>query len=171
MRHVLLPCAIATGTPGMGEATSAALLVAPGGLALRTAPGALRALAGAVDLTAVARAAHQHLDSAARAHKGSGTGLHPHSRSSRRAQSQWQAGRNRQPVQYCPCTRAQHGGVRRRCETWPLGPMPYLFSTAARFLPDSPHCVTPPTSAQSAGRSDPEPYAQASSARHLRGFS
>lgn len=88
MRHVLLPCAIATGTPGMGEATSAALLVAPGGLALRTAPGALRALPGAVDLTAVARAAHQHLDCAARAHKGSGTGLHPHSRSSRRAQSQ-----------------------------------------------------------------------------------
>src|SRR5206468_4256900 len=86
MRHVLLPCAIAMGTLGVGEATSAAHLIAPASLTLRTAPGQLRTLTGAVDLTAVARAAHQHLDCAARAHKGSGTGLHPHSRSSRRAQ-------------------------------------------------------------------------------------
>lgn len=66
MRHVLLACAIATGTLGMGEATSAANLVAPAGLALRTAPDQLRTVTSTIDLAAIAVAAHQDLEVAVR---------------------------------------------------------------------------------------------------------
>ena len=85
MRHVLLPCAIAPRTLGMGEATSAAHLVAPAGLLLGAAPGVLCTASSTVDLAAIAVAAHQHLEVAARAHKDSGRRFDRHSRTSRRA--------------------------------------------------------------------------------------
>ena len=66
MRHVLLPRTIATRTLGMGEATSAAHLVAPAGLALRTAPDQLRTVTSTIDLAAIAVAAHQDLEVAVR---------------------------------------------------------------------------------------------------------
>ena len=51
----------------MGEATPPAHLVAPAGLLLGAAPGVLRTASSTVDLAAIAMAAHQHLEVAARA--------------------------------------------------------------------------------------------------------
>lgn len=78
MRHDLLPTARATGitapattlhAPGMREAPRATALIAPPGLALCLAPRLLAASRSAIALTAVAAAAHQHLDVTARAYE------------------------------------------------------------------------------------------------------
>ncbi len=64
MRHVLAARAVAAGALGMGEAPTAAGLVACAGGALATPPGAQGAVTGAVDLAAVALAADQRLTAA-----------------------------------------------------------------------------------------------------------
>jgi hypothetical protein len=64
MRHVLAARAVAAGALGMGEAPTAAGLVACAGGALATTPGAQSAVTGAVDLATVALAADQRLTAA-----------------------------------------------------------------------------------------------------------
>ncbi len=68
MRHVLLLgviAAIATGALGMGQTPPPARLVAPARCALAMTPGLPRAVAGAIDLAAIAAAADEHLRLAA----------------------------------------------------------------------------------------------------------
>jgi hypothetical protein len=64
MRHVLAACAIAAGSFGMGEASAAAGLVASSRVTPGPAAGLRRAIAGAVDLAAVATATDQDLRTA-----------------------------------------------------------------------------------------------------------
>src|SRR6266478_2394573 len=64
MRHILLPRPIAIGTQRMGNATTAARLVALSGLAQPLAPGDLGTAAGTIDLAAIAAAADEHLSAA-----------------------------------------------------------------------------------------------------------
>jgi hypothetical protein len=64
MRHILLPRPIAMGTLRMGNATTAARLVALSGLAQPFAPGDLGTAAGTIDLAAITAAADEHLRAA-----------------------------------------------------------------------------------------------------------
>jgi hypothetical protein len=72
MRHVLLPGAPATGPYRMGQAPTAARLVAPTGGTLGVVSGLLRTAAGTIDLTAVAAAANKHLRSTTNTHEQRG---------------------------------------------------------------------------------------------------
>jgi hypothetical protein len=67
MRHFLLPRAVALGPRGMFAAAIGRALIAPAGSALLAAPGRLGASSLAVDVSAVATGADQHLGAAARA--------------------------------------------------------------------------------------------------------
>ena len=69
MRHFLATRPIATRPHSMGEPPPTAALVAPSGRTLRLVAGAISAIIGAVDLTAIAAAADQRLAAASRAHK------------------------------------------------------------------------------------------------------
>ena len=69
MRHVVLPGAPATGPYRMGQAPTAARLVAPTGGTLGVISGLLRTAAGTIDLTAVAAAANKHLRSTTDTHE------------------------------------------------------------------------------------------------------
>ena len=75
MRHVLLPCAPATGPYRMGQAPAAARLVAPTGVTLGVISGLLRTADGTIDLTAVAAAANKHLRSTTDTHEQAGRRL------------------------------------------------------------------------------------------------
>ena len=104
MRHVL-PSGTVTATAfGVGEAATAAALVAPARLPNRVTSGRLRTVGGAIDLATVAVAADDHLRPAAHAEKESARGFHwrPKAR---------QGGVDRvfKLVKYSPCTRARHG--------------------------------------------------------------
>ena len=72
MRHVVLPGAPATGPYRMGQAPTAARLVAPTGGTLSVISGLLRTAAGTIDLTAVAAAANKHLRSTTDTHEQPG---------------------------------------------------------------------------------------------------
>jgi len=72
MRHILSPRPIAMGTLRMGNATTAARLVALSGLAQPLAPGDLGTAAGTIDLAAIAAAADQHLRAATDTQKETG---------------------------------------------------------------------------------------------------
>src|ERR1700693_2199333 len=61
MRHILLPCPIATGTQRMDDATVVACLVPLSGRALPLAPSQSGTAAGTIDLAAIAAAADEHL--------------------------------------------------------------------------------------------------------------
>ena len=76
MRHVLLPGAPATGPYRMGQAPTAARLVAPTGGTLGVISGLLRTAAGTIDLTAVAAAANKHLRPTTDTHEQPGRRLH-----------------------------------------------------------------------------------------------
>jgi hypothetical protein len=76
MRHVLLPGAPATGPYRMGQAPTAARLVAPTGGTLGVISGLLRTAAGTIDLTAVAAAANKHLRSTTDTHEQPGRRRH-----------------------------------------------------------------------------------------------
>ena len=76
MRHVVLPGAPATGPYRMGQAPTAARLVAPTGGTLGVISGLLRTAAGTIDLTAVAAAANKHLRSTTDTHEQPGRHLH-----------------------------------------------------------------------------------------------
>jgi hypothetical protein len=64
MRHILLPCPIATGTQRMDDATVVACLVPLSGRALPLAPSQSGTAAGTIDLAAIAAAADEHLRAA-----------------------------------------------------------------------------------------------------------
>jgi hypothetical protein len=72
MRHILLPRPIAMGTQRMGNATTAARLIALSGLAQPLAPGDLGTADGTIDLTAVAAAANKHLRPTTDTHEQAG---------------------------------------------------------------------------------------------------
>jgi hypothetical protein len=76
MRHVVLPGAPATGPYRMGQAPTAARLVAPTGGTLGVISGLLRTAAGTIDLTAVAAAANKHLRSTTDTHEQPGRRRH-----------------------------------------------------------------------------------------------
>jgi hypothetical protein len=76
MRHVLLPGAPATGPYRMGQAPTAARLVAPTGGTLGVISGLLRTAAGTIDLTAVAAAANKHLGPTTDTHEQPGRRRH-----------------------------------------------------------------------------------------------
>ena len=67
MRHFVLPGTIAPAALGMLEATTMAILIAPARRPHRLVPRLRRADAGAINLPAVAVAADEHLQAAARA--------------------------------------------------------------------------------------------------------
>jgi len=75
MRHILSARAIPLLPRGVGKAAAAAGLIAACGLALRVAPGLLRAAGATVDLAAIAPAAQRNLDAATRAQKQAGSGV------------------------------------------------------------------------------------------------
>src|SRR4029077_16859727 len=75
MRHVLSPGAPATGPYRMGQAPTAARLVAPTGGTLGVISGLLRPADGTIDLTAVAAAANKHLRSTTDTHEQAGRRL------------------------------------------------------------------------------------------------
>jgi hypothetical protein len=77
MRHILLPRPIAMGTQRMGNATTAARLVALSGLAQPLAPGDLGTAAGTIDLAAIAAAADEHLSAATGTQKETRWALRP----------------------------------------------------------------------------------------------
>ena len=72
MRHVFLPASIIARSQGMGDAATAARLVAPAGSSLRAVTCLLRTAIGAVDLSPVAAAADDHLGAAACAQEKTG---------------------------------------------------------------------------------------------------
>ena len=76
MRHVLLPDAPATRPYRMGQAPTAARLVAPTGGTLGVISGLLRTAAGTIDLTAVAAAANKYLRSTTDTHEQPGRSRH-----------------------------------------------------------------------------------------------
>src|SRR5271169_74387 len=76
MRHVLLPDAPATRPYRMGQAPTAARLVAPTGGTLGVISGLLRTAAGTIDLTAVAAAANKYLGSTTDTHEQPGRRRH-----------------------------------------------------------------------------------------------
>ena len=76
MRHVLLPGAPATGPHRMGQAPTAARLIAPTGGTLGVISGLLRTAAGTIDLTAVAAAANKHLGPTTDTHEQPGRRRH-----------------------------------------------------------------------------------------------
>ena len=83
MRHDLVAGPIAPRPIGVGEAPGTAALVATSGRALGLAPRLDRAVTCAVDLTAIAAPAHEHLHATARAQKQPrrlGHRRHPRSR-------------------------------------------------------------------------------------------
>ncbi len=69
MRHVIAPGSIAPSARGMGEASWTAGLIAAPGVMKGAAAGYARAITGAINLAAIAKAADDHLAPAARAHK------------------------------------------------------------------------------------------------------
>ena len=86
MRHVIfLPPALAVpaGAFGVGKASTAALLIAPAGVALGFLAGRLRTIRRTIPLTAVAMATHQDLSAAAPTQKKSTHWVHRLSPSSR----------------------------------------------------------------------------------------
>src|SRR5258707_1800395 len=72
MRHILLPCPIATGTQRMDDATAVARLVPLSGRALPLAPRQSGTAAGTIDLAAIAAAADEHLRAATGTQKETG---------------------------------------------------------------------------------------------------
>jgi hypothetical protein len=69
MRHFIATRPVATRSLGMSSTPSAAGLVTPSGGALLAPPRSLRAVAGAIDLAAVAATADQSLGATIRAKK------------------------------------------------------------------------------------------------------
>jgi len=76
MRHVLSPGAPATGPYRMGQAATAARLVAPTGGTLGVTSSLQRTATGTIDLTAVAAAANKHLRSTTDTHEQTGRRRH-----------------------------------------------------------------------------------------------
>ena len=76
MRHVLFPGAPATSPHRMGQAPTAARLIAPTGGTLGVISGLLRTAAGTIDLTAVAAAANKHLSPTTDTHEQPGRRRH-----------------------------------------------------------------------------------------------
>src|SRR5258707_1301394 len=72
MRHILLPCPIATGAQRMDDATAVARLVPLSGRALPLAPRQSGTAAGTIDLAAIAAAADEHLSVATGTQKETG---------------------------------------------------------------------------------------------------
>jgi len=72
MRHFLAARPVATRPHSMGKPPPTAALVAPSGRTLRVVAGAISAITGAVDLTAIAATADQRLAAASHAHKQPG---------------------------------------------------------------------------------------------------
>ena len=122
----------------MGEPPPAAALVAPSGGALRAAPGSLRAVAGAIDLAAVATTADQCLGATTRAKK----------QSSRRgvtmvgpAEAGWTNATIARIITLHACP--ARCGARRRGETAKLGSAPCSPSTMSKLLSRHPPRVSP----------------------------
>jgi hypothetical protein len=69
MRHFLAARPVATRPHSMGEPPPTAALVAPSSGTLAVVAGALSAIIGTVDLTAIAAAADQRLAATSHAHK------------------------------------------------------------------------------------------------------
>ena len=143
MRHDLLPLAVAPSPPGMREAARSSALVAPPRRTQRSAPRFAAACAGAIALTTVAAAAHQHLGLAARTREhppGATQGarppaaaidtLAPKLHSARRSRCAEALDETRPPVQYCACTCGQHGGARR-----PVNNLPVVTVAAPVLIP------------------------------------
>jgi hypothetical protein len=72
MRHFLAARPVATRPQSMGEPPPTAALVAPSSRTLCVVAGAISAIAGAIDLTAIAAAADQRLAATSHAHKQPG---------------------------------------------------------------------------------------------------
>src|SRR3954451_12297123 len=72
MRHFLAARPVAARPHSMGEPSPPAALIAPAGRTLRVVAGTISAIAGAIDLTAIAAAADQRLAATAHAHKQPG---------------------------------------------------------------------------------------------------
>jgi hypothetical protein len=72
MRHFLAARPVATRPHSMGEPPPTAALVAPSSRTLCVVAGAISAIAGAIDLTAIAAAADQRLAATSHAHKQPG---------------------------------------------------------------------------------------------------
>src|ERR1700727_1609715 len=72
MRHFLAARPVATRPHSMGEPSPSAALIAPAGRTLRVVPGTISAIAGAIDLTAIAAAADQRLAATPHANKQPG---------------------------------------------------------------------------------------------------
>ena len=130
MRHFIAARPVTTRSLGMGEPPPAAGLVAPSGGVLLAAPRSLRAVAGAVDLAAVATAADHCLGATVRAKK----------QSSRRrvtvfgpANAKWTNATIARimPLHACPA----RCGARRRGETAKLGSAPCLPSKTSKPYP------------------------------------
>ncbi len=138
MRHFIAARPVTTRSLGMGEPPPAAALVAPSGGALRAAPGSLRAVAGAIDLAAVATTADQCLGATTRAKK----------QSSRRgvtmvgpAEAGWTNATIARIITLHACP--ARCGARRRGETAKLGSAPCSPSTMSKLLSRHPPRVSP----------------------------
>src|SRR5713101_6727946 len=127
MRHILSPRPIAIGTQRMGNATTAARLVALSGLAQPLAPGDLGTAAGTIDLAAIAAAADEHLRAATGTQKETGwVGVRPVGLRT------WTRPATSEILSPHSCS--ARCGAWRRCETWPFGSAPCLSSQSDRFL-------------------------------------